>query len=270
MSVHVPVELPGADTLVAAELALDVLGSVSGEDDGGHLVTRYELLRPRVMDTVRASEVRLQVPRELGIGGEGLLTQLALELLHVDKLDVVPQGLGHDEAVGTLSVVGVMNSLVMDSEFSHVAECFVTGSTLDIPASGLSDILGDILAVLLLVLLADHLRLLTDLLVDRVAVELQLVHGGEGHEALAAPEAGPQEAEGRGPGGSSVRKLNVQIFVDVPHVRLPVLLSFELAVGTQGAGKPLSGMDRVHVLVPALLLDKFLAKVAKFILLFVI
>ena len=44
MSVHVPVELPGADTLVAAELALDVLGPVPGEDDGGHLVRRYELL----------------------------------------------------------------------------------------------------------------------------------------------------------------------------------------------------------------------------------
>ena len=34
MSVHVPVELPGANTFVAAELALDVLGSVPGEDDG--------------------------------------------------------------------------------------------------------------------------------------------------------------------------------------------------------------------------------------------
>lgn len=265
-----PVELPGANTLVAAELALDVLGPVPGEDDGGHLVTRYELLRPRVMDTVRAPEVRLQVPGELGIGGEGLLTQLALKLLHVDKLDVVSQGLGHDEAVGTLGIFGVMNSLVMDSELSHVTECFVAGFTLDVPSSGLSDILGDIFAVLLLVLLADHLRLLTDLLVDRVTVELQLVYGGEGHEAITAPEAGPQEAEGRGPGGSSVRELNVQIFVDVPHVRLPVLLSFELAVWTQGAGKPLSGMDSVHVLVPALLLDKFLAKVAKFILLFVI
>ena len=223
-----------------------------------------------MMDTVRASEVRLQVPGELGIGGKGLLTQLALELLHVDKLDVISQGLGHDEAVGTLGILGVMNSLVMDSELSHVAECFVAGFTLDNPGSGLSDIFGDILTVLLLVLLADYLRLLTDLLVDRVAVELQLVHRGEGHEALTAPEAGPQEAECRGPGGSAVRELNVQIFVNVPHVRLPVLLSFELAVGTQGARKPLSGMDRVHVLVPALLLDKFLAKVAKFILLFVL
>ena len=38
------VELPGADTLVAAELALDVLGPVPGEDDGGHLVTGDNLL----------------------------------------------------------------------------------------------------------------------------------------------------------------------------------------------------------------------------------
>ena len=96
------------------------------------------------MDTVCAPEVRLQVPGQLGIGGEGLLTQLALELLHMDKLDVVPQGLGHDEAVGTLGKLGVVNSLVMDSELSHVTECFVTGFTPDIPASGLSDILGDI------------------------------------------------------------------------------------------------------------------------------
>ena len=39
-----PIELPGADTLVAAELALDVLGPVPGEDDGGHLVTWDQLL----------------------------------------------------------------------------------------------------------------------------------------------------------------------------------------------------------------------------------
>ena len=43
MGVHVSVELPGADTLVAAELALDVLGPVPGEDDGGHLVTGDDL-----------------------------------------------------------------------------------------------------------------------------------------------------------------------------------------------------------------------------------
>ena len=38
------VELPGADTLVTAEPALDVLGPVPGEDDGGHLVTGNQLL----------------------------------------------------------------------------------------------------------------------------------------------------------------------------------------------------------------------------------
>jgi len=220
-----------------------------------------------VVDAVCAPQVGLQVPGELGISGEGFLTQLALKLLHVDKLDVVPQGLGHDEAVGALGVFYVMNSLVMDSELSHVTECFVAGFTLDSPGIGLSDLLGDIFAVFFLVLLADHLwlRLLTDLLVDCVAVELQLVHGSEGHEALSTAEARPQEAEGRGPSGSPIRELNIQIFVDIPHVSLPVLLGFELAVGTQSAGEPLSGMDRVHMLVPALFLDKFLAKVTKFI-----
>ena len=44
VSIHVSVELPGADTLVAAELALDVLGRVPGQDDGGHLVTGNDLL----------------------------------------------------------------------------------------------------------------------------------------------------------------------------------------------------------------------------------
>ena len=86
------VEFPSTDTFVAAEVAFDVLGSVAGQDDGGHLVAGDQLLlRPRVVDPVGSPQVRLQMARQLGVGGEGLLTQLALELLHVDKLDVVAQ-----------------------------------------------------------------------------------------------------------------------------------------------------------------------------------
>ena len=54
------------------------------------------------------------------------MTQLTLELLHVDKLYVVPQRLGHNEAVGALGVLSVVDSLVMDRELSCVAERFVT------------------------------------------------------------------------------------------------------------------------------------------------
>ena len=86
------VEFPSTDTFVAAEVAFDVLGSVAGQDDGGHLVAGDQLLlRPGVVDPVGSPQVRLQMARQLGVGGEGLLTQLALELLHVDKLDVVAQ-----------------------------------------------------------------------------------------------------------------------------------------------------------------------------------
>ena len=92
VSIHVAVEFPSTDTFVAAEVAFDVLGSVAGQDDGGHLVAGDQLLlRPRVVDPVGSPQVRLQMARQLGVGGEGLLTQLALKLLHVDKLDVVAQ-----------------------------------------------------------------------------------------------------------------------------------------------------------------------------------
>ena len=92
VSIHVAVEFPSTDTFVAAEVAFDVLGSVAGQDDGGHLVAGDQLLlRPRVVDPVGSPQVRLQMARQLGVGGEGLLTQLALEFLHVDKLDVVAQ-----------------------------------------------------------------------------------------------------------------------------------------------------------------------------------
>ena len=79
-----------------------------------------------MVDAVSAPEVGLEMPCQFGVGGEGLLTQLALELLHVDKLYVVPQRLGHNEAVGALGVLSVVDSLVMDRELSCVAERFVT------------------------------------------------------------------------------------------------------------------------------------------------
>ena len=46
----------------------------------------------------------------------------------------------------------------------------------------------------------------------------------------------PQKTKGRGSSRSAIWELDVQILVNVPHVSLPVLLSFELTVGTEGAG----------------------------------
>ena len=54
--------------------------------------------------------------------------------------------------------------------------------------------------------------------------------------------------------------------MDVPHVRLPVLLSFELAVGTESAGEPLGGVDSVHVFVPTFLLDKLITQLTPLVL----
>ena len=52
-----------------------------------------------------------------------------------------------------------------------------------------------------------------------------------------------------------------------PKVRVRVLLTFELFVGTQGTGKILGGMDLALVLVPSLLLNKLFAKTAKLVIL---
>ena len=58
--------------------------------------------------------------------------------------------------------------------------------------------------------------------------------------------------------------------MNVSHVSLPVLLSFELAVRTESAGEPLGGVDCVHVLVPTFLLDKLLTQITKLALLLII
>ena len=89
MSIHVSVQLPRADALVAAEVAGDVLGSVPGQDDVGHLVRRDQSLGTRMMDSVGSPQMGLKMTGQLGIGREGFLAKFALELFHVNKFDVI-------------------------------------------------------------------------------------------------------------------------------------------------------------------------------------
>ena len=66
VSVHVSVELPCADTLVPAQLAADVLGSVLGQ----HYRLRGDQFCAGIVDPVGSAKVRLQVSSQLRISRE--------------------------------------------------------------------------------------------------------------------------------------------------------------------------------------------------------
>ena len=258
------VELPCADTLVPAQLAADVLGSVLGQ----HYLVRGDEVGGGVVYPVGSSQVRLQVTGQLGVCGESFLAEFTLKFLHVNKLDVVPEGLGHDQTVRTLRKLrtGTVTGLIMNRELGCGLEQLEASLALDgVAGRNISNTLR-----VIIIPFTHVIPLRVEFLVNSVTVLFEELHRGEGHPTVPAVKAGPQQAEGGGPGSSPVRELDVEILVNVSHVRLPVLLGLELAVGTERAGEPLGGVDRVHVLVPTLLLHELLTKITKLGLLLVI
>ena len=67
VSVHVSVEFPSTDTLIPAQVAGDVLGSVLGQQDW---LRCYQMLSAGIVDPIGSAKVRLQVSSQLGIGRE--------------------------------------------------------------------------------------------------------------------------------------------------------------------------------------------------------
>ena len=102
------------------------------------------MLSAGVVDPVGTSEVGLQVAGQLGIGGESLLAELALEFLHVNKLYVVSEGFRHDQTVRTLSKVraGTVTGLVMNRQLCSSSEQLEASFTLNGFSGYISNILG--------------------------------------------------------------------------------------------------------------------------------
>ena len=180
---------------------------------------------------------------------------------------MVSEGFGHDQTVGTLSKLrtGTVTRLVMGRELGLRFEQLETNLTLD----GVTGYISNVFRVIVLPL-ANILLLRAALFVDCVAVLLEQINRGKRHPAVSTMQTWTEQTKGRGSRSSPVRELDVQIFMNVPHVRFPVLLSFELAIRAECAGEPLSGVDSVHVFVPAFLLHEFLAQITKLTLLLII